>query len=131
MVKGAGIGLYDAWTAVRGGPSARGTFLMNVHHPTPVPASPQQVSADRGTLLRTLVHLWPYIWPADRRDLKLRVVGALVLLLFAKLATITVPFTFKWATDALAGVPPAPAATSVGSCLPSLPPPPVPCTPPH
>src|SRR5258708_15572308 len=117
MVKGAGIGLYDAWTAVRGGPSARGTFLMNVHHPTPVPASPQQVSAERGTLLRTLVHLWPYIWPADRRDLKLRVVGALVLLLLAKLATITVPFTFKWATDALAGVPTAPAGSSVGYWL--------------
>ncbi len=90
---------------------------MNVHHPTPVPASPQQVSAERGTLLRTLVHLWPYIWPADRRDLKLRVVGALVLLCFAKLATITVPFTFKWATDALAGVPTAPAGSSVGSWL--------------
>src|SRR5579885_338137 len=61
------------------------------------------VSASRGALLRTLVHLWPYIWPADRRDLKLRVLGAMVLLLAAKLATIAVPFTFKWATDALAG----------------------------
>jgi ABC-type transport system involved in Fe-S cluster assembly fused permease/ATPase subunit len=77
---------------------------MNVHHPSSVPAPQQQVSAERGTLLGTLIHLWPYIWPADRRDLKLRVVGALVLLLFAKLATIAVPFTFKWATDALAGV---------------------------
>ena len=28
---------------------------------------------------------------------------AMVLLLLAKLATIAVPFTFKWATDALAG----------------------------
>ena len=27
----------------------------------------------------------------------------MVLLLVAKLATIAVPFTFKWATDALAG----------------------------
>src|SRR5262249_34878490 len=43
-----------------------------------------------------------YIWPADRRDLKLRVLFALAMLLAAKLATIAVPFTFKWATDALA-----------------------------
>src|SRR5207344_2184374 len=62
-----------------------------------------QVSANRGALLATLVHLWPYIWPSDRRDLKQRVIWSLALLLAAKLATIAVPFTFKWATDALAG----------------------------
>ena len=50
-----------------------------------------------------LLRLWPYIWPADRRDLKLRVVAALVLLLGAKLATLAVPFTFKWVVDSLAG----------------------------
>jgi len=54
-------------------------------------------------LLSTLVHLWPYVWPADRIDLKARVVFASVLVFVAKLATVTVPFTFKWATDALAG----------------------------
>jgi ATP-binding cassette, subfamily B, heavy metal transporter len=58
----------------------------------------------------TLVHLWPYIWPFDRSDLKRRVVASMVLLLFAKLATTAVPFTFKWATDALAGHPKASAA---------------------
>jgi ATP-binding cassette subfamily B protein len=61
-------------------------------------------------LLGTLAHLWPYIWPTDRPDLRLRVVGSLVLLLFAKLATVSVPFTFKWATDALAGRPDGGAA---------------------
>jgi ATP-binding cassette, subfamily B, heavy metal transporter len=65
-----------------------------------------------GSLLSTLIGLWPYIWPSNRRDLKLRVVIAMVLLLFAKLATIAVPFTFKWATDALAGQGSAPAAPS-------------------
>src|ERR1700682_484191 len=70
-----------------------------------------------GTLLSTLVHLWPYIWPSDRRDLKFRVVIAMVLLLLAKLATIAVPFTFKWATDALAGQGSAPiAASSLLTC---------------
>jgi ATP-binding cassette, subfamily B, heavy metal transporter len=61
------------------------------------------VTANRAALASMLVHLWPYIWPADRRDLKGRVVFAMVLILVAKLATIAVPFTFKWATDALAG----------------------------
>ncbi len=63
----------------------------------------REVSGDGGALLTTIVHLWPYIWPADRRDLKLRVVLATILLFLAKLATVAVPFTFKWATDALAG----------------------------
>src|ERR1051326_3113950 len=60
-------------------------------------------SADGAALLSTLVHLWPYIWPAARRDLKARVVFATLLIFAAKFATIAVPFTFKWATDALAG----------------------------
>jgi len=64
----------------------------------------------RGNLVATLVNLWPYIWPADRRDLKARVIFATVLLFLAKLATVTVPFTFKWATDALAGRGTAPIA---------------------
>ena len=74
------------------------------------PQNNRNVSADRGALLTTLIHLWPYIWPSDRRDLKLRVLGAMVMLLAAKLATIAVPFTFKWATDALAGRGTAPVA---------------------
>jgi ATP-binding cassette, subfamily B, heavy metal transporter len=69
------------------------------HHGQPE----QPVSAAQGALLRTVIHLWPYIWPTDRADLKLRVLGAMLMLVAAKLATIAVPFTFKWATDALAG----------------------------
>jgi ATP-binding cassette subfamily B protein len=68
----------------------------------------RQVSAQKGALLRTLAGLWPYIWPSDRADLKMRVLWATVLLLIAKVATMAVPFTFKWATDALAGQPSAP-----------------------
>jgi ABC-type transport system involved in Fe-S cluster assembly fused permease/ATPase subunit len=83
---------------------------MTSKEPSGKPAT--RVSSDRGALVSTLVHLWPYIWPADRADLKLRVVAAMVLLLFAKLATIAVPFTFKWATDALAGHGSAPVASS-------------------
>jgi ATP-binding cassette subfamily B protein len=71
-----------------------------------------RVSGNREALFPTLVHLWPYIWPTDRPDLKLRVLGSMGLLLLAKLATIAVPFTFKWATDALAGQPSGPLALS-------------------
>ena len=53
------------------------------------------------SLTRTVNRLWPYIWPHDRADLRLRVAGAVGLLLIAKLVTIAVPFSFKWATDAL------------------------------
>src|SRR5471032_1321975 len=76
------------------------------------PEQQPSVSANRGALFATVIHLWPYIWPSDRRDLKRRVIGAMVLLLAAKLATIAVPFTFKWATDALAGHGSAPVAAS-------------------
>jgi len=76
----------------------------------PVGHQKHEVAGDGGALLATLMSLWPYIWPADRRDLKARVVFATVLLFVAKLATIAVPFTFKWATDALAGRGTAPLA---------------------
>src|SRR5579863_8928311 len=59
--------------------------------------------AGRAGLVSTAVRLWPYIWPKDRGDLKLRVVLAVWLMIAAKLATIAVPYAFKWATDALAG----------------------------
>ena len=85
---------------------------MSDHHHHRAAESESRVSADRGALLKTVIHLWPYIWPSDRRDLKLRVIGAMVLLLAAKLATISVPFTFKWAIDALAGGGSAPVAAS-------------------
>src|SRR5271166_4591402 len=71
-----------------------------------------QSSAEQATLTGTLVHLWPYIWPSDRSDLKMRVVWSFVLLLIAKLATLAVPFTFKWATDALTGKGTAPVLAS-------------------
>ena len=76
------------------------------------PRHSKSVSPDRAALVTTLIRLWPYIWPAERRDLKMRVVAAMVLLLAAKLATIAVPFTFKWATDALVGEGSAPFAAA-------------------
>lgn len=59
------------------------------------------VSSDTGQTLRTLYNLWPYMWPADRRDLKMRVIWATFYLILAKLILISVPYFFKYATDAL------------------------------
>lgn len=60
-----------------------------------------RVSADSGQSFATLKELWPYIWPSDRADLKMRVLVALAAMLLAKLLTVFVPYTYKWATDAL------------------------------
>ncbi|KJS12120.1 MAG: metal ABC transporter permease [Hoeflea sp. BRH_c9] len=65
------------------------------------------VSADKGNPFSTLKNLWPYMWPADRPDLKLRVLWATLFLLLSKLVLISVPYFFKWATDALNGDPTA------------------------
>src|SRR5262247_491485 len=51
--------------------------------------------------LRVARGLAPYVWPSDRPDLQATVVVSLVLMLVAKLVTVAMPFTFKWATDAL------------------------------
>ena len=75
---------------------------MNPHHkqnPAQTPSNPA-IKAE-ASLAVTVKHLWPYIWPADRADLKARVIGALALLFIAKLITIAVPYSFKWATDML------------------------------
>src|SRR5690348_8723549 len=97
----AGTAVYGPlWDDCRPEFSYMKPSMSDHHHQRPT--EPPRVSADRGALFRTVIHLWPYIWPSDRADLKLRVLGAMVLLLAAKLATVAVPFTYKWATDALA-----------------------------
>ena len=51
--------------------------------------------------LRALKALAPYIWPHDRPDLQRTVALSLALMLAAKVVTVLMPYTFKWATDAL------------------------------
>src|SRR5690242_17571699 len=94
---------------------APGSLVMAYPHSTPTAAetTPREPSsAERATLIGTLIHLWPYIWPSDRIDLKMRVLWSVVLLLAAKVATLAVPFTFKWAADALSGKGSAPIEAS-------------------
>ena len=66
------------------------------------PAEP--AATPDGSSLSTIRNLWPYMWPADRPDLKARVAWATVYLVLAKVVTAIVPFFFKWATDALNGL---------------------------
>jgi ATP-binding cassette subfamily B protein len=68
----------------------------------PVPPPEPETLGD-ASLMGTFRHLWPYIWPHERADLRTRIFLAVVLLLLAKLVTIAIPYAFKWATDALTG----------------------------
>jgi ATP-binding cassette subfamily B protein len=72
--------------------------------PNPPPGGQKPASG----LSLTLQRLWPYLWPHGRADLQRRIFLAFGLLIVAKLVTVGMPFTFKWATDALV------AATGVG-----------------
>ena len=55
------------------------------------------------SLVTTILHLWPYIWPKGRPELERRVLYCFVVLFVGKLVNALVPYTFKWATDALQG----------------------------
>lgn len=59
-------------------------------------------AAETQNHFKTLKTLAPYLWPAGRRDLKLRVVIALLLLTAAKIINVYVPFLYKHAVDLLA-----------------------------
>src|SRR5262249_42876928 len=72
--------------------------------PNAVPSiPPPAVAPEKKGAIATLREVWPYMWPKDRPDLKARVVVALSILILAKIITVLVPYTYKWATDALTG----------------------------
>src|SRR5215468_1453439 len=60
--------------------------------------SPPDRGAEQWRVLRSLA---PYVWPSDRPDLQATVIVSLLLMLLAKIVTVSMPFAFKWATDAL------------------------------
>ena len=49
----------------------------------------------------TLKRFLPYLWPRDDRSLRMRVVGAVLLVLVAKAITLFGPYPYKWAIDAM------------------------------
>lgn len=62
-----------------------------------------KVDAGEPGLMNTLTNLWPYMWPADRADLKRRVVYASLFMLIGKVVTVLIPYLYKMATDSLTG----------------------------
>ncbi len=72
--------------------------------PPPAPSFHRSAVIQPGSgFFATFRALWPYLWPAERADLRARVVAAFALMLCGRLVLMGVPFTFKWVTDALAG----------------------------
>ncbi len=53
---------------------------------------------------QTIARVLPYLWPQGQAWVKRRVVGALMLLVMAKLVSVTTPYLYKLAVDALSGV---------------------------
>jgi ATP-binding cassette subfamily B protein len=62
------------------------------------PAPPRPEGSHLGALLR----IAPYLWPKGERELRIRVVAALVLVAAAKAANVLVPIAYARAVDALA-----------------------------
>jgi ATP-binding cassette subfamily B protein len=49
----------------------------------------------------TLRRFLPYLWPKDQPGLRLRIVGACVMILAAKVTTLALPYAYKRAVDAM------------------------------
>jgi ABC-type transport system involved in Fe-S cluster assembly fused permease/ATPase subunit len=81
---------------------------------TPVSTETERPASGWQTIKRVL----PYLWPEGEGWVKRRVVGALVMLIAAKIVSVTTPFLYKQAVDNLAGDAPDAAAimglTAVG-----------------
>ncbi|UJW85610.1 ABCB family ABC transporter ATP-binding protein/permease [Devosia sp. SL43] len=75
------------------------------------------VNADEGSVFATIANLWTYMWPADRPDLRFRVVLAIGALLLSKVATTLIPFAYKGIIDSLDGATPE-SAVVMGLAVP-------------
>jgi ATP-binding cassette subfamily B protein len=67
-----------------------------------------------GNHLRSLANLLPYLWARGRPDLKARVVIAVLLLIAAKLANVSVPLFLRSAVDSLSPAPDLVLAIPIG-----------------
>ncbi|MBM3556806.1 MAG: metal ABC transporter permease, partial [Alphaproteobacteria bacterium] len=79
----------------------------------PRPSTPEPDPPSERKDWQTIGRLLPYLWPKDRPELRLRVLVAVVLLLGAKGANVTVPFFFKAAVDTLEKLDRAAALVSI------------------
>ena len=80
-------------------------------------AQPAPLPKPKPKFTETLAFLMPYLWPKDRSDLRAQVVWALLAMLIGKVLTVAIPFTYKWATNALAPHVTAQHATWAGLLL--------------
>ncbi|MDC7676343.1 ABCB family ABC transporter ATP-binding protein/permease [Asticcacaulis machinosus] len=69
--------------------------------PNSAPQSPMM--RPNASFQGTIDFLKPYLWPKDRADLQMQVVLAMVFMLLGKVLTVFIPYTYKWATNALSG----------------------------
>lgn len=74
--------------------------MRSRHALPPSDVDPNTVETNGWSTIRRVV---PYLWPEGRTDIKSRVIGALLLLLLAKVITVLTPMLYKNAVDALAG----------------------------
>ncbi len=76
---------------------------------------PGAAASGDGEQIATLKAVLPYLWPAGRVDLKLRVVLALIALVLAKVITVLTPFFYKYAVDGLTASQPrgSPESTAI------------------
>jgi ATP-binding cassette subfamily B protein len=73
-----------------------GDFALGAHSRT----ATRSADADHSSIIRTLA---PFVWPAGRLDLRVRVVVAILFLVAAKLVTVAMPIAYKLAVDTLSG----------------------------
>lgn len=77
--------------------------------PPETPAPAQSADANTRTRARdaeswaTLRRFLPYLWPRENRELRVRIVVAMTLVLAAKGVTLALPFAYKGAVDAMSG----------------------------
>ena len=67
---------------------------------TPSATAPE-TTLNRAAGWPTLKRFLPYLWPADNRALRGRIVGAVMLILAAKAITLALPFFYKRAVDVM------------------------------
>ena len=80
---------------------------------TQTTAPAPDVAAQDAESWRHIRRFLPYLWPADRPDLKRRIMGAMALVLLAKATTLTLPYVYKRAVDAMT----TPANTAMMAAL--------------
>jgi ATP-binding cassette subfamily B protein len=72
-----------------------------MHHTRPTPDANRKDRPSTGWA--TIKRVLPYLWPPGEAWVKRRVVAALLLLVAAKIVSVSTPFLYKQAVDALAG----------------------------